>query len=76
MDPKPNSTDPLSVQVGGDHYKTMAIQPVEFITKNRLGYCEGSAIKYLCRHRSKNGRQDLEKARHYIDLLIQQEYTP
>lgn len=61
-------------QVGGSHYKSLAIQPVEFITKNHLGYCEGNAIKYLVRHRSKGGRAVLEKARHYIDLLLEMEY--
>jgi len=61
-------------QVGGDHYKNMVIQPVEFINRNKIGYIEGSVIKYVCRHRSKNGRQDLEKAKHFIDLLIEQEY--
>lgn len=66
--------DALSEQVGGDHYKDMAIQPVEFITKNGIGFIEGSIIKYICRHKSKNGKQDLLKARHFIDLLIQLEY--
>lgn len=63
-------TDPFKQQVGGDHYKSMAIQPVEFILANDLGFCEGNAIKYLCRYRQKGGVQDLEKARHYVDLLI------
>ncbi len=70
--PKPQSA--LDVQVGGGHYKDLAIQPVEFIHKNGIGYCEGAAIKYLTRHREKGGRQDLEKAKHYIDLLIEMEY--
>lgn len=60
-------------QVGGDHYK-MAIQPVEFIFKNNLDFLTGNAIKYLCRHRQKNGKEDLEKAKHYIELLIELEY--
>lgn len=68
------STDALQIQHGGDHYKSMPIQPVEFITANGLGFCEGNAIKYLCRHKSKGGKEDLLKARHYIDLLIQFEY--
>lgn len=61
----------LDVQVGGDHYKKMAIQPVEFIAANNIPYFEGNAIKYLCRWRAKNGIGDLEKAKHYIDLLIE-----
>jgi hypothetical protein len=52
----------------------MPIQPVEFIQKNGLGFCEGNVIKYVCRHKKKNGLQDLLKARHYIDLLIELEY--
>ncbi|MEN9885675.1 MAG: hypothetical protein RL758_253 [Pseudomonadota bacterium] len=65
---------PLDTQVGGSHYKNLAIQPVEFCQRNGLGFCESSAIKYLVRHRSKDGRKDLEKARHFIDLLIAMEY--
>ena len=60
-------------QVGGDHYCGMAIQPVEFIHRNGLGFCEGAAIKYLCRWRNKGGLDDLRKARHFIDLLIDME---
>ena len=63
----------LDVQVGGDHYKNFAIQPVTFIHANNIGFLEGNAIKYLCRWRAKAGVQDLEKARHYIDLLIELE---
>lgn len=61
-------------QIGGDHYKAYNIQPIEFITKNQIGFCEGNVIKYVCRHRNKNKRQDLEKAMHYLELLIQLEY--
>ena len=63
----------LNVQVGGAHYKDMAIQPVEFIHANGIGYLEGNVIKYVSRWRKKNGIADLEKARHYIDLLIELE---
>jgi len=63
----------LKQQVGGTHYKGMTIQPVEFIHANNIGFLEGNAIKYLCRWRSKNGIADLEKARHYIDMLIELE---
>ena len=61
----------FNTQIGGDHYRTMAIQPVEFITRNKIPYMEACAIKYLCRWRAKNGRQDLQKAQHYIELLIE-----
>lgn len=64
----------LDTQVGGEHYKEYKIQPVEFIHANNIGFLEGNVIKYVMRHRSKNKRQDLEKARHYLDLLIQLEY--
>jgi hypothetical protein len=61
-------------QVGGSHYNDMAIQPIEFTLKNGLGFCEGNVIKYVSRHKSKGGRKDLEKAIHYLQLLIEQEY--
>lgn len=63
----------LDVQVGGVHYKDMKIQPVEFIHANGIGYFEGNVIKYVARWRAKNGIADLEKARHYLDLLIELE---
>lgn len=65
--------DALDVQVGGDHYKSLAIQPVEYIHANKIGYFEGNVIKYVTRWRAKNGVADLEKAKHYIDLLIELE---
>ena len=68
-----NETNALEVQVGGDHYKSLRVQPVEYIHANGIGYFEGNVIKYVSRWRSKNGIKDLEKARHYIDLLIQLE---
>ena len=61
-------------QVGGKHYKDMAIQPVEYIQRNRLGFCEGCIIKYVSRWREKGGAEDLLKARHFIDLLIELEF--
>ena len=64
----------LDRQVGGKHYKDFEIQPVEFIQKNGLNFCEGNAVKYICRHKAKNGLEDLKKAKHYIDLLIEIEY--
>ena len=60
----------LGAQVGGTHYKEMAIQPVEYIHSNGIGYFEGNVIKYVSRWRAKGGVADLEKARHYIDLLL------
>ena len=58
-------------QIGGQHYQQFKIQPVEFCYKNNIPYLEATAIKYLCRWREKNGIEDLEKAKHYIDLLIE-----
>ena len=63
----------LDIQVGGGHYKTLAIQPVEYIHKNNIPYLEGNVVKYVTRWRGKNGVEDLKKARHYIDLLIEME---
>jgi hypothetical protein len=59
--------------VGGDHYKKLKIQPVEYIYANNIGYMEGNVIKYVTRWRDKNGVADLLKARHYIDLLLELE---
>jgi len=61
-------------QVGGNYYADMPIQPVEFIHKNEIPFIEGCIIKYVCRHRRKNGREDLRKARHFLDLLLELEY--
>ena len=64
----------IDVQIGGDHYKHCAIQPYDFIEANHLNFAEGSVIKYLMRHRKKGGVEDLKKAKHYIDLIIETEY--
>jgi len=61
-------------QVGGNHYKDMAIQPIEFTMKNNLNFCQGNVIKYICRYKNKNGIEDLKKVKHYVDLLIEIEY--
>ena len=66
--------DPLTKQEGGSHYKDMAIQPVEFITANNLGFLEGNVVKYICRHHAKNGAEDIKKAIHYCELLLQTKY--
>ena len=67
-------SNPYDTQVGGSHYKDMKIQPSEFINKNKLQFAEGNAIKYICRHGSKGQQQDLEKAKHYIDMIIERDY--
>lgn len=72
----PNSLAPtraLDLQIGGNHYKTMAIQPVEYIHRNNIGFIEGCIIKYVSRWQAKGGLNDLRKARHFLDLLIEME---
>ena len=56
-------------QIGGKHYKNFKIQPIEFITKNKLSYIQGKIIKYVCRFDKKNGNEDIDKAIHYCELL-------
>lgn len=70
-DDKPTALD---VQVGADHYKQQKIQPVEYIHANNIGFMEGNVIKYVTRHKLKNGKQDLEKAIHFLQMLIELEY--
>lgn len=65
------SISALDKQVGGNHYRGFKIQPIEFITKNKLSFIQGCIIKYICRFENKNGIQDLEKIKHYCDLQIQ-----
>lgn len=64
--------NPLDRQVGGDHYKRFAIQPVEYIRKNGLGWFEGNVVKYVTRHRFKNKRQDIEKAIHMLECILKE----
>ena len=61
-------------QVGGTHYKEMAIQPSTYIYQNGLNWYEGNAIKYITRHRVKGGVADIHKAIHYLELLLEEEY--
>ena len=58
-------------QIGGTHYSNLAIEPIDFITANNLGFCEGNIVKYITRWKAKNGIEDLKKARWYIDFLIE-----
>ena len=58
-------------QVGGNHYKQLKIQPIEFIIVNNLNFCEGNVVKYICRYKNKNGVEDLKKAKQYINFLIE-----
>ena len=58
-------------QIAGEHYKQHAIQPWDFIIANHLGYLEGNIIKYVCRYKNKGGLEDLQKAMHYLEKLIE-----
>ena len=62
-------------QVGGKHYIKYKIQPSKFVTENKLLYPEGSVIKYILRHQDKGGKQDLLKAKHFIDMIIERDYS-
>ena len=62
-------------QIGGSHYKNFKIQPSEFVIENELLYPEGCVIKYIIRHRMKNGKEDLLKAKHFIDMIIERDYS-
>lgn len=64
----------LDTQEGGDHYKSMSIQPIEYSFHNKLDPCQHTIIKYVSRFREKGRQEDLEKAKHCIDLLIELEY--
>jgi hypothetical protein len=61
----------LEKQVGGDHYAKLKIQPVDYILENNIGFCEGCVIKYVTRWKDKGGIEDLKKARHFLDILIE-----
>lgn len=63
----------LQDQISGKHYKELKIQPVEYIHANNIGFIEGCVIKYITRWRSKGGIEDLNKAKHFIDILIELE---
>lgn len=67
--------DPLKHQVGGTHYKDLKIQPIEYIIANNLGWCEGNIVKYITRHHSKNGIDDVLKVIHYAELLLKTKYN-
>lgn len=71
LDSNPSPVSSLGVQEGGSHYKWMAIQPVEYIHRNGIPFIEGCIIKYVTRWRAKNGLEDLRKARHFLDMLIE-----
>lgn len=64
-------TNAFDVQEGGDHYKKLAIQPMQYNLANGIPFAEGNVIKYVTRWRDKGGVQDLKKARHVLNMLIE-----
>ena len=65
----------LDKQIGGKHYRNMKIQPAEFINENKLLFAEGNAIKYICRHTIKGKEEDVRKAIHYLEMILERDYT-
>jgi hypothetical protein len=72
---KGTTYDSLNKQVDGDHYKGMKIQPAEFINENNLPFAEGNAIKYICRHKRKGKEKDIKKAIHYLEMILERDYS-
>lgn len=64
----------LDLQIGGEHYRKMKIQPIEFIHANELDFLQGNVIKYITRHKNKNGAADVRKALHYCQLILELQY--
>lgn len=64
----------LSEQVGGSHYSSKAIQPIDYIEKNGLGFCEGNVVKYITRHKDKNGAEDIKKVIQYCKFILAYQY--
>jgi hypothetical protein len=64
----------LDIQIGGEHYRKMKIQPIEFIHANELDFLQGNVVKYITRHKNKNGAADVRKALHYCQLILELQY--
>ena len=75
FNPVGNFMSVYNKQIGGTHYKKMKIQPSRFVIENELLFPEGSVIKYVIRHQDKGGKEDLEKAKHFIDMIIERDYS-
>jgi hypothetical protein len=61
-------------QVGGSHYKHLKIEPTEYAHANNLGFLEGNVVKYVTRHKEKGGEEDIKKAIHYLEMILEWEY--
>ena len=72
---KSTTYNSLEEQVGGKDYRNMKIQPAEFINENKLLFAEGNAIKYICRHSVKGKEQDIRKAIHYLEMILERDYS-
>ena len=72
---KGTTYDSLNTQVDGNQYKGMKIQPAHFINENHLEFAEGNAIKYICRHKKKGKEKDIQKAIHYLEMIIERDYS-
>ncbi len=59
---------------GGSHYKNFEIQPSKFINKNKLQFAEGNVVKYVCRHKIKGKKEDIKKAMHYLQMILERDY--
>ena len=70
-----NNMSSYNKQIGGTHYRRMKIQPSKFVIENKLLFPEGNVIKYICRHKYKGGKEDLLKAKHFIDMIIERDYN-
>jgi len=62
-------------QIGGNHYNNKSIQPIDYIMENKLGFCEGNVVKYVTRHKEKNGAEDIRKAIHYLRFILANDYN-
>jgi len=71
---KATTYNSLEDQIGGKHYRSMKIQPAEFINENKLLFAEGNAIKYICRHSLKGKQEDIKKAIHYLEMILERDY--
>ena len=65
---------PSDKQIGGSHYKDCVIQPVDYIVENKLDFLEGNVVKYITRHKTKNGIEDIRKVIHYAELILEKKY--
>lgn len=64
----------LAVQHGGNHYKSLGIQPVEYSKANDLDCLQFSVVKYITRHKTKNGAEDLKKCMHFVQMALKMDY--